>query len=220
MPKARSRQTGTDDTVRVDRLLGLLGDLSKQGPSPALRERFGSLVAERHTRHAVDDKRRRGTAHGPRGWLKFALAGAFLFAVGISTMIRTHFERRKPIGTEGAPKASSSVGSLDNKIRPAPAVRSSNESARKGHRLHPATTPSTGGQQMAIRLPYSNSAIQNGTDTVIRISMSQSELFSLGFPISATAQDRRVVADLTLGDDGLPRAISLPLPLEVIKEKK
>jgi hypothetical protein len=25
---------------------------------------------------------------------------------------------------------------------------------------------------------------------------------------------------LTLGDDGLPRAISVPLPLEVIKEKK
>jgi hypothetical protein len=50
--------------------------------------------------------------------------------------------------------------------------------------------------------------------------MSQSELLSLGFPINATVQDRRVVAELTLGGDGLPRAISLPLPLEVIKEKK
>jgi hypothetical protein len=73
---------------------------------------------------------------------------------------------------------------------------------------------------MTMRLPYSNSAIETGTDAIIRVSMSQSELLSLGFPINATVQDRRVVAELTLGDDGLPRAISLPLPLEVIKEKK
>jgi len=71
-----------------------------------------------------------------------------------------------------------------------------------------------------MRLPYSNSAIDTGTDATIRISMSQSELLSLGFPVSATLQDRRVVAELTLGDDGLPRAISLRLPLEVVKEKK
>jgi hypothetical protein len=73
---------------------------------------------------------------------------------------------------------------------------------------------------MILRLPYSNSAIETGTDTTIRVSMSQSELLSLGFPVNATVQDRRVVAELTLGDDGLPRAISLPLPLEVMKEKK
>jgi hypothetical protein len=71
-----------------------------------------------------------------------------------------------------------------------------------------------------MRLPYSNGAIQTGTDTTIRVSMSQSELLSLGFPISTTVQDRRIVAELTLGDDGLPRAISLPLPLEIMKEKQ
>ncbi len=73
---------------------------------------------------------------------------------------------------------------------------------------------------MTLRLPYSNSAIENGTQATIRVSMSQADLLSLGFPVNATLQDRRILADLTLGDDGLPRAISLPLPLEVIKEKK
>jgi len=29
-----------------------------------------------------------------------------------------------------------------------------------------------------------------------------------------------VVAELTLGDDGLPRAISVTLPLELVREKK
>jgi len=71
-----------------------------------------------------------------------------------------------------------------------------------------------------LELPYSNGAIETGTNTTIRVSMSQAELQSLGFPINATVQDRRIVAELTLGDDGLPRAISLPLPLEVMKEKK
>jgi hypothetical protein len=73
---------------------------------------------------------------------------------------------------------------------------------------------------MVVRLPYSNSAIDNGTDATIRVSMSQAELVSLGFPMTATLHDRRVVADLTLGDDGLPRAISVPLPLEVVRENK
>jgi len=73
---------------------------------------------------------------------------------------------------------------------------------------------------MTMQLPYSNSAIETGTYSTIRVSMSQSELLSLGFPINATLHDRRIAAELTLGDDGLPRAISLPLPLQVMKEKR
>ncbi|MGA9241138.1 MAG: hypothetical protein WBW03_04075 [Silvibacterium sp.] len=73
---------------------------------------------------------------------------------------------------------------------------------------------------MFVQLPYSNSAIATGTDATIQVSMSQSELLSLGFPVNASLHDRRVIAELTLGDDGLPRAVSLPLPLEVMKEKK
>ena len=50
--------------------------------------------------------------------------------------------------------------------------------------------------------------------------MSQAELVSLGFPMNGTLHDGRVVAELTLGDDGLPRAISVTLPLELVREKK
>jgi hypothetical protein len=75
-------------------------------------------------------------------------------------------------------------------------------------------------RHMVVRLPYSNNAINTGTDATIRVSMSQAELVSLGFPMNETLHDRRVVAELTLGDDGLPRAISVPLPLEVVREKK
>ncbi|HEY2468247.1 MAG TPA: hypothetical protein VGI45_10490 [Terracidiphilus sp.] len=90
----------------------------------------------------------------------------------------------------------------------------------KIHHPHPVPVQPTSARQMTMRLPYSNGAIQTGTDTTIRVSMSRSELLSLGFPINTTVQDGQIVAELTLGDDGLPRAISLPLPLEVVKEKK
>ena len=73
---------------------------------------------------------------------------------------------------------------------------------------------------MTVRLPYSDAAIDTGTDATIRVSMSQAELASLGFPMKTTLSDRRVLAEVTLGDDGLPLAISVSLPLEVIKEKK
>jgi hypothetical protein len=88
------------------------------------------------------------------------------------------------------------------------------------HRPHSGLAQAQGARRMTMQLPYSNSAIETGTYSMIRVSMSQSELLSLGFPINATVQDMRIAAELTLGDDGLPRAISLPLPLEVMKEKR
>ena len=90
---------------------------------------------------------------------------------------------------------------------------------RTSHSL-PRLAQNTTARRMVVRLPYSNSAIDTGTDATIRVSMSQTELVSLGFPMNATLHDRRVIADLTLGDDGLPRSISVPLPMEVVKEKE
>jgi hypothetical protein len=93
------------------------------------------------------------------------------------------------------------------------------KSTRLPHPL-PSLAQTTIAQRMVVRLPYSNSAIDTGTDATIRVSMSQTDLVSLGFPMNAILHDRRVLAELTLGDDGLPRSISVPLPLQLVKEKK
>jgi hypothetical protein len=84
----------------------------------------------------------------------------------------------------------------------------------------PKVAENTSARRMVVRLPYSNSAIDTGTDATLRVSMSQAELVSLGFPMNGNLHDRHVVAELTLGDDGLPRAISVTLPLEIVREKK
>jgi hypothetical protein len=134
--------------------------------------------------------------------------------------LAVHFLERKPAQNVGNAIASSPVVSPVIKAHSAPAGQPSVGKLRKVHRSHSAATEPAGQRQMMMQLPYSNSAIETGTGATIRVSMSQSELLSLGFPINTTVQDRRIVAELTLGDDGLPRAISLPLPLEEMKEKK
>ena len=216
MPEQRSERTGTDDESRVDYLLNLLSDLTQRDPSPALRERLGALAAQR----LRDTAQLRGASHRPSVWLKPAFAAVLAAAIAISAAVAIHFRQHEPGQTDRTAGASHPAISRENTAHVAPAVRASVTRSPWVHRPQPVLTQAASTRRMTMLLPYSNSAIETGTDTTIRVSMSQSELLSLGFPINATVQDRRVAAELTLGDDGLPRAISLPLPIEVMKEKK
>jgi hypothetical protein len=74
--------------------------------------------------------------------------------------------------------------------------------------------------KVVIPLPYSDSAVRTGTEVTVPILLSQEELMSLGVPVNPAIHDRQFVADLLLGDDGLPRAISVPLPPRVLTEKR
>lgn len=217
MSEGRSKRMETEDLSRVHNLLGLLSDLSQQDPSPAVRERLSTLASQRLKGNPGYPARLR---HRPFAWLKPTLAAACLVAVGLATVLAVHFVQHRPAQTGKAAKVNPPAISLRNGVHGVPATQSSIAKAAKVHYPRPAPAHPASVRGMTMRLPYSNSAIETGTDAIIRVSMSQSELLSLGFPINATVQDRRVVAELTLGDDGLPRAISLPLPLEVIKEKK
>lgn len=214
MPEERSKRTETEDVTRVDPILGLLGELSKRDPSPAVRERLSVLASERLNQ----SPRRHGRR--PRVWWKPAFAAACLVVAGLATGLALYFFQRGPVKDNGTAKASPPVVSSEIKVHSVPAVLPSVNKSTKARHSRRAPAEPTSPRQMTMRLPYSNSAIETGTGTTIRVSMSQSELLSLGFPINTTVQDRRIVAELTLGDDGLPRAISLPLPLEVMKEKK
>lgn len=214
MSEQRSKRKVTEDVAHVDSLLSLLGDLSKRDPSPALRERLGVLATERLNQNP------RHVGSRSRTWLRPAIAAAFLITAGLATGLWVHFFEREPIQSTGTAKATAPVVSPRTATRSLPSVRPSVSRVSKVHHAKPTSAEPTAPRQMTMRLPYSNSAIETGTGTTIRVSMTQSELLSLGFPINETVQDRRIVAELTLGDDGLPRAISLPLPLEVMKERK
>ena len=211
----RGKRTETVDAPRVEYLLGVLRNLPPQDPSPALRGRLQLLSIER-LRGGAEPGRRFGSPQpGLQSWFKPALAFALLLAIGSAAVLVVYLRQseRLRVGIESRvtppkPALNTDTGALA--AVPAPKV---------AHSL-PRLAQNIPARQMVVHLPYSNSAIDNGTDATIRVSMSQAELVSLGFPMTATLRDHRVVANLTLGDDGLPRAISVPLPLEVVREKK
>jgi hypothetical protein len=215
-----SKRTEIDDASRIDHLLGLLGDLSKYDPSPTLRDQLGALAARRLGENLAISSRPHKTDHKIHDWLRPALSATLCVAVGliVALVIRLRGHVTAPVDTTA--KVSHPAVPMEPNPHVGPATRLVASKYSKFNHSHPAAVSPIGTRQMTMRLPYSNSAIETGTDATIRVSISQSELLSLGFPINTTVQDRRILAQLTLGDDGLPRAISLPLPLQVVKEKK
>ncbi len=202
----RSKHTPSADAPRVDYLLGVLSALSQDDPPPTLRGRL-ELLSSRRLRN------------GPRPLrLKPVFAAALLIAIGITAVFTAHLRRPAPLQTK---IESRPPGALFDRALQAPPASPSPESTLTVTR-HPLPkwTRYNTYQRMTVRLPYSDAAIDTGTDATIRVSMSQAELAALGFPLNTNLNDRRVLAELTLGDDGLPRAISVSLPLEVVKEKK
>jgi hypothetical protein len=202
----RSKYTPSTDAPRVDYLLGVLSALSQDDPPPALRGRLEPLSSRR-------------LRNGHRLLrLNPAFALALLIAIGITAVFTAHLHRPAPLQTK---IESRPPGALFDRALQAPPAAPSPESALPVTR-HPLPrwTRYNTYQRITVRLPYSDAAIDTGTDATIRVSMSQAELAALGFPINTTLRDRRVLAELTLGDDGLPRAISVSLPLEAVKENK
>lgn len=220
MSEQQSKRRGTENVSRVEHLLGLLGDISQRDPSPALRESLSQLAASRLEANPGNAARPKDGGRKRLAWLGPAFAAALFVALGLTTLFAIHFRREEPTRASKAVKANHPAMPSEHRTLEAAAPRHPvSEQSRIHHKEPPFVAP-VSARQMTMRLPYSNTAIHTGTDATIRVSMSQSELLSLGFPISATIPDRRVMAELTLGDDGLPRAISVPLPLEVMKEKQ
>jgi hypothetical protein len=189
---------------RVDFLLLRLSALSEDDPPDCLRERLNLLSSRR--------LRRRSQFL----WLKPVFALALFLALG--TVLTVHRRRTAPLQTRFVSHVAPAGEGFRHILKtPAAALPLELPLAVKHHPLRKPARDFTA-QRMTVRLPYSDAAIDTGTDATIRVSMSQAELAALGFPI--TLADHRVLAELTLGDDGLPRAVSVSWPLEILKEKK
>jgi hypothetical protein len=64
-------------------------------------------------------------------------------------------------------------------------------------------------QPVFVRLPFSDPTLMAGTSVTIRLALSDAELLAMGIRPIETDPSRSYVADLVLGDDGLPRAIRI-----------
>lgn len=217
LPK-RSMRTKPAEVTRVDGLLGLLGELSQHDPSPAVRERLSNLCSQRfQQKHVFSDTPR------IHSWLRVAFAAALLAALGLAGAawvlhLRQPESKAMRVGNEPISPSLPIVSRKEAHV--APVEHSPVPPSPVNRRSWPKLSPSRSVREMVVWLPYSNGSVDTGTGATIQVSMSQSELLSLGFPLNVTLHDRRVVAEVTLGGDGLPRAISLPIPLRLIKEEK
>src|SRR5579863_2615386 len=104
MPEQQSKRTETDDASRVDHLLSLLGDLSPQDPSSALRERLAELAQQRLREEPVSVLASGGRNRRSLTWLKPVIAAGFAMAIGLSIPLVIHFERQEPASAERAAK--------------------------------------------------------------------------------------------------------------------
>jgi hypothetical protein len=201
------------DASRIDGLLQRLAEITQYDAPPALRERLKHTASQRLAT-APADKRR-------FAWLRPAFVALLIMVVGFSGVLIVHRsqDEGRRYSLEYKPDESPQTKETHtSSTLPLPEINAA--LPHPPPHLRTKLKPDTQSRRMIIRLPYSNSAVATGTDATIRVAMSQSELLSLGFPVNATVRDHRVLAELTLGDDGLPRAVSLPLPLEIVKEKK
>ena len=219
MFKRQQRAKG-EDLGRVEQLLGVLGHVSEREPSPDLRERLARMAAERLRAEPEPGWRlgRAGLIWTPG--LRIALACALLVVMGAGVAYLAHIRNSLPIASHAPAGAEPPANGLRQDAVPVPKVARARGRHGKSPHARPEPSKRSGAQQITMQLPYSNDAIRTGTAATLRVAMSRSELLSLGFPVGPTVDDGRVVAELTLGDDGLPRAISLPLPLTWIKEKR
>jgi hypothetical protein len=210
----------TDDE-RIEHLFQLLKDASVQEPSPHLRERIAELSAARLQSKDLASVFIRRSPLNDR-WA-FVLPGVALVFAAIlilrfipRPMPQGQLQARQVVPRESVPSSPRVPG---NPSRSARALAPARPHLPKPTRRRGETIPAAEARNpLTVSLPYSNSEISTGNSTIVRVSMPQSQLAALGLPLPALASNSRILADVTLGDDGLPKSISLPLPLQVLKE--
>lgn len=200
----------------VDALLELIEKLSEREPSAALRAHLNDQYSRRLQQNPVF----RGTQARTFNWLRAAFAAVLLVALGLTTVSIVHLRQHKYMRADNEPTGISPPVLPSKEVSASGSAPSPTPLSSRRYHSRSKLRPAPSDREMVIQLPYSNGFVDTGTGATIQVSISQSELLSLGFPLNATLHDRRVAAELMLGDDGLPRAISLPLPLELIKEEK
>ena len=190
----RVRET-QKELARVD---ALMSELVQESPRQA------PLRVRQHMAEALQQYR----ALEPSRATQWLLAAAVLFAalaatagtsifkrssqrVHSPTQIMAHAEPEpKPIVLE--PQSSSHPKTL-------PSAKA------KPHQRANAANP----QPVFVTLPFSDPTLMSGTSVTIRLALSEAELLAMGVRPIESNSSGSYVADLVLGDDGLPRAIRI-----------
>jgi hypothetical protein len=205
MPEGSSERQQVPDAEHVDQLLTVFRHRGLADPPAALRERLAQLSANR-----LSPARSEGQWFAARSWRILGLATALATLAAGAVLIGFCLRRPGP-----RPVAERSVGAPSREAVASSAAETRIVSVPGGMRQNQNEAALQRGSgepdRVILPLPYSTGATAAGTASAIPILVSQNELVALGFPAQPTLANRRIAAHLILGDDGLPRAISVPL---------
>jgi hypothetical protein len=201
--------------MELDQMLLSLKDAPIPTPANEIRQSLQRLSAVSHDSNAPAF---RSGIHPY--WLRWAFAttacAAAIVGIGLRKMQRPHesvtsiasvVDRLGPDATQGA------VCDLQHHVHSIHRVSSGAGKSSSHPRPHHVLSQL---RSFTVELPYSNRDIANGTGTAVSVQVSREELMALGYPIDDVAGDHKYLAEIALGDDGLPRSIRIPLPLRSI----
>jgi hypothetical protein len=187
------------DDSRLDALLRRLAHESPREAPSSVRQHLQSTIQQHRSLKPVLTNR----------WLLpvAGIASVLLVVVAAALTINVVSNRRPRIDqTSAVPPVSG------GKVEPLPTIEvqkspatSQPRAARVKKRHGP---PAIRNQRPAfVALPFSDPTLANGTNVTIRMTFSDAELLALGVAPDEGKGRQFYVADVVLGDDGLPRAI-------------
>ena len=189
----RVRET-QDELAHVD---ALLSKLAQESPQQA------PLRLRRHMTQAVQQYRSLEPSRTNR-WLLAAAALLAALALTAGSIIFTRSDRHAHRPSEIMAHSEPQPGPTVLEPQPSPMLKTP-PSAKAKHQRANAANP----QPVFVTLPFSDPALMSGTSVTIRLALSEAELLAMGVRPIESNSSGSYVADLVLGDDGLPRAIRI-----------
>lgn len=198
-------------TPQKEALSEALRELAAESPqaSPELGARLTSEFARHHQRRRL--RNRVAIAVGLASCLAISVA---LFRTGKQTApvkvvepasqtAKTPSPEPKTAASESPEIPSPSIA----KVAAKPRIRSRPTMETGNRRPEPPVAASTAGDFVA--LPTFDPSIPLGVSRMVRVDMPGSALQLIGYPVDGQLLDRRIVADVLVGQDGMPYAVRL-----------
>jgi hypothetical protein len=191
---SRVRET-QHDLAHVDALLQELAQKSPQG---------APLRVRKHVEHVFQQYRSLQRPGATRWLLAAAILFAALALTAGSIIFKQSGQRVHPpteimAHTDPQPKGTVLEPRPSSQPKTPPGAKA------KPHQRTNAANP----QPVFVALPFSDPTLMSGTSVTIRLALSEAELLAMGVRPIESNSSGSYVADLVLGDDGLPRAIRI-----------
>jgi hypothetical protein len=179
------------EVSHLDALMRKLAQESPREAPPRVRLHLENAVQRYRSSEALVAKR----------WL-LAAAVLFISCALIGGMVSKRSVRSQPVPQISTPATMKPPSVLDaQRVTP-----KTLPIAKTKRRQHPKLANT---QPVFVRLPFSDPTLKAGTSVTIRLALSEVELLAMGLRPIESDPARSYVADLVLGDDGLPRAIRI-----------